>query len=775
MTNLIEAATVVAFGNGATTVWPFTFYVASAADLDVRTVLIATGVATPLTGGQYSSVLNGEAGGSITYPLSGSPLASTHKIIITRIKSYKQELDLASGINLVALENQLDYLSMQIQQLQEMSNRAIRVPLGDVQPELGNAVGRANKIVTTNAQGKVEAVLAMNSQVPATEIPISPITYGAIGDGVADDRAALAAADAAAIALGAPLVITKVHRIASDLTFTAGSNVIFEGGSIKPDSGVALGFSATAAVAKVSGKPAFDLTVAGSLRTTSTDLRGPALKISDYIPSNMSTAADAGFKAALKDLFNLTYYSLDLEGRKIVLDAPLDMATITGLTSKADWRRITNGKITPSSSFPAVSTVTKTTDCDMTAGSEVITNITSTADLLAWMEVSGTGIPRSTFVKSVDSSTQVTLTRKAMTTGANRTLVFKRHRFIFDFTGFTVLNRFTFDSLNFDLDELASGYLGSQADDIIEFRGCRIVRPETYGICQPDAGGGLVVDGCDFLTADSAVAPGSRTRIGIACNGDCRIINNRLAYFKHALIVRAGSAQVIGNHPFSGMSTASVHTAGMIFQQASRHTITGNYIDNGWLEFTNETFAYNPAADIGGATVVGNFFTVLASAATELFIVVAPYVANSSFRDLNISGNFFQPLLTGGAVALTKVTGYDATNGSVDNNTIESIFMQGNLFNNVTTRQENPATAKFQSLTPWGHTTGSASFTGKMPFDINPLGLAIGLVVKGANTVGAARVTGRSGGNIDLAWPTATAVDTDFIVTATCNQVDPLT
>jgi hypothetical protein len=56
--------------------------------------------------------------------------------------------------------------------------------------------------------------------------------WQAQGDGVADDRAALAAADAVAYSAGRPLYITKRHRIGSNLTLQ--SDIIFIGGRLEP-------------------------------------------------------------------------------------------------------------------------------------------------------------------------------------------------------------------------------------------------------------------------------------------------------------------------------------------------------------------------------------------------------------------------------------------------------------------------------------------------------------------------------------------------------------
>lgn len=122
-------------GTGAQTAWPFTFKVFAAADIAV-TIANSAGTETPLVlGTDYSVTLNPNQdtspGGTVTYPISGTPLAVGSKLSIVGDIDYDQPLDLPSGGNFspLALENELDRVVMQIQQLSEESDRAVRVPV----------------------------------------------------------------------------------------------------------------------------------------------------------------------------------------------------------------------------------------------------------------------------------------------------------------------------------------------------------------------------------------------------------------------------------------------------------------------------------------------------------------------------------------------------------------------------------------------------------------------------------------------------------------------
>lgn len=120
-------------GTGAQTTWPFTFKVFAATDIAV-TIADSLGVETALVYGvDYTVTLNANQetspGGTVTYPISGSPLPVGSRLVIVGNLPYDQPLDLPSGGNFspLAIENQLDRMVMQIQQLRERVARALQV------------------------------------------------------------------------------------------------------------------------------------------------------------------------------------------------------------------------------------------------------------------------------------------------------------------------------------------------------------------------------------------------------------------------------------------------------------------------------------------------------------------------------------------------------------------------------------------------------------------------------------------------------------------------
>lgn len=95
------------------------------------------------------------------------------------------------------------------------------------------------------------------------------------------------------------------------------------------------------------------------------------------------------------------------------------MTSYAGLTAPTGWLLCGGqavSRTTYSSLFGAISI---TQSGVRTSGSAVVTGLSDTAAMVAGMPVSGTGIPASTTISSVDSSTQITLSQNATSSGTN--------------------------------------------------------------------------------------------------------------------------------------------------------------------------------------------------------------------------------------------------------------------------------------------------------------------------------------------------------------------
>jgi microcystin-dependent protein len=188
MTIETTAIKAVATGNGATTIWPFTFLIPAESDLVLTLVDVASGNPTTIAPVNYTVTGAGnEAGGTVTYPLSGSPVSSAYYIVIERTLPLTQETDLLNqgAVYPQAIEDALDYLTMITQQLQDQIDRAIVFSVADtVETTLPTATARAGLFLGFDTNGDPVAVdgLTAGTTVSAAMIPVvtAPTTAAAL-------------------------------------------------------------------------------------------------------------------------------------------------------------------------------------------------------------------------------------------------------------------------------------------------------------------------------------------------------------------------------------------------------------------------------------------------------------------------------------------------------------------------------------------------------------------------------------------------------------------
>jgi hypothetical protein len=151
-------------GNGVTTAFPFAFKVFAGFDLVVIKTFVDGTQSTLALGGDYSVALNPDQdaapGGTITFPISGAPLAIGETLAAIGGLPYNQTLDLPPGgnFNPTALENALDRSTMQIQQVRENAGRTITAPPGETLANLPSAASRANRLLSFDSTGQIVTV-----------------------------------------------------------------------------------------------------------------------------------------------------------------------------------------------------------------------------------------------------------------------------------------------------------------------------------------------------------------------------------------------------------------------------------------------------------------------------------------------------------------------------------------------------------------------------------------------------------------------------------------
>jgi len=149
------------YGNGASIVFNFSFKILDATHLEViRTdasgddFLLQYGIDYSVTGVGF------DAGGTVNYPISGTPLATGEKLTIRRKQEFLQQVDLQNqgGFFSEVHEDVFDRLVMYALQNQEELQRALRfgatAEVGDFELP-GSAAARANKVVSFDKEGNI--------------------------------------------------------------------------------------------------------------------------------------------------------------------------------------------------------------------------------------------------------------------------------------------------------------------------------------------------------------------------------------------------------------------------------------------------------------------------------------------------------------------------------------------------------------------------------------------------------------------------------------------
>lgn len=484
--------------------------------------------------------------------------------------------------------------------------------------------------------------------------------YGAVGDGVTNDRDAFVAADAAASGRTV-LVSAGSYRIGSNFSFA--NSVRFEGTLIMP------------AAARLTCTRNYDL------NTYSAAFGGDL----------------EGFRRGLQTLFYFTdHVVFDLSGRKVELSAPLDVAALAGLSSLTSRRVLTNGQIGAANSTGWDSASASSVATYNTAQPNVLSAVANVANIEVGARVTGTGVGREVYVTSRNVGARtVTLSQPLWGGAGTRTYTFTRYKYLLDFSGFSNLARFEISDVDFNCAGRASGIMLPTGGLTFRVADCVFTGPKDRGITSTGDGcAGLIVDQCQFLSNEQAMAAHNRTTIALNVNAnDAKLRDNRVVRFAHFAVLSGGGNMVIGNHFFQGDdASGGLRQAGIVFTNTNaRSLMSDNYIDNCWIEMSNEHTAvpgFESGYSFGGLSITSNTFMCTNVAPSFRWIVLRPRGSGHFLNGFSVTSNVFRAVNG----AIDRVESVDTTHAGLDHTKARSVVFDSNTFHGVNQITVNPVT-----------------------------------------------------------------------------------
>ncbi len=507
--------------------------------------------------------------------------------------------------------------------------------------------------------------------------------FGAVGDGITDDSVAFEAADDAAN--GRKLLVPAgVFHLAE--TVSLNSPVEFEGTVTMPTDKMLL-------------------------LTKNYDLPNYIAAFGDE---------ELAFKKAFQALLNNSdHESLDMCGRKVTVTEPIDMqAAVPNKTSYATRRIIRNGQLTATGTSVWDNSVITAQATYSASDARKLSNVANIANIPVGALVEGNGVGREIYVKSKNvGAAEITLNAPLFDAEGTQNFTFTEFRYMLDFSGFSSLSKFVMSDIEFQCNKLCSGIRLAPSGLTFQLRDCYVSRPKNRGVTSIGSGcQGILIDRCQFLSSEDSVTVPERSSVAVNINAnDAKLRNNRATRFKHFALLGGANSVVLGNHFFQGDDlSAGVRTAGLIIaSNVSNTTITGNYIDNCTIEWTNERDAspdFNSGFSFSAMSITDNIMLCGDVAPWFSFIVVKPHGTGHFLNGVTITGNKFRCVNS----TIDRVERVDTSFSDLNFGRTKHLTFEANTYHSVSNQAFNPL--RFRHTEATDTATWVIGVDGELPF-----------------------------------------------------------
>ncbi|MFL4468871.1 glycosyl hydrolase family 28-related protein [Tateyamaria armeniaca] len=482
--------------------------------------------------------------------------------------------------------------------------------------------------------------------------------FGAVGDGTTDDSDAFDAANAAA----------------------NGRTILVPAGTFRLEKDVAFDHPA-----KFEGQ--VDMPVDKML----------LLRKNFDLPTYIEAFGEEGvaFRKAFQALLNSSdHESLDLGGRRVQVDGPIDMQAAVPNRDQFNTRRvIRNGQIEAVGdnwdTIVATSPATYST-----SNARTLTNVTNIANIEVGSLVEGNGVGREIYVRDVNiAAEEITLNAPIYDAVGTQTYTFSRFPYLVDLSGFSKLSKFNMSNIEFQCNGKCSGILLAPTGPTFELQECFISRPKDRGLTSIGGGcQGILIDRCQFLSAEEGQTVDQRTSIALNVNSnDAKIRDCRATQFRHFICAAGQNHLIMGNHFFQGDGVSGgIRTAGIVLQDNfTASVISGNYIDNCFVEWTNErdpTPQFTAGFSFSSFSLTDNVFLASDVADWFSYLVVKPHGSGHFLNGVSVTGNRFR-CING---SMTRAERVDTSFSDLNHDRNRSVYFEGNSYHNVQEQASNP-------------------------------------------------------------------------------------
>ncbi|MCK0143248.1 glycosyl hydrolase family 28-related protein [Aliiroseovarius sp. F20344] len=495
--------------------------------------------------------------------------------------------------------------------------------------------------------------------------------FGAAGDGVTDDRAAFAAADAASA--GRTLLVPEgVFHIGSNLTLH--SDIRFEGTVTMADN------------VYLSLTRSFDL-------PTYIDAFGTEL---------------LGFRKAFQALLHYAdHETLDMCGRRIDVTEPIDMQAAYATSDTFLIRRvIKNGQFYVIGGAAWDDEVATSTAQYNPANPYKLTNVANISAIDPGAIIAGNGVGREVYVKTVNvGAAEVELSQPLWGAATNQSYTFTRHKYVLDFGGFAQVNRMNLVEVEFQCNNHSSAVMLPRDGENFVFQDCFFIKAKNHAISSTGRGcQDLHVDRCQFISGEQGLAATDRVSVAFNVNAnDAKIRDSRFQRMGLSMIFHGSNHIIQGNHLFQGDEVSDgPRTPGMVFTYENNNAvIAGNYIDNCSIEWNNEHDEkpdFGSEYSFGGMTIANNTFLCIDAASWFKWILVKPFGTGHYVSGLHVTGNVFRSI----AGTINRVDGVVSTHGTLDGWSMRDVTFENNAFVGINQRTMSPVTLEFNQNTVAG-------------------------------------------------------------------------